>query len=155
MAKRCAEAAREGDGKLFGGSAVICCSAINKTHGKLRRRGHTASAGPDPLKNHILDSIEGYLDNMAAAATQTVAKGGPLAELAASLKISVNTVARQQQEIKRLYEQINAMKNRGTQAASIGTTAGGELVVTVFPYCASVGRTAPHKKNHVTSTRKR
>ena len=45
----------------------------------------------------MIDSLEGYLDNIAAAATQTVAKGGPLAELSVSLAISINTVARQQQ----------------------------------------------------------
>ena len=43
-----------------------------------------------------MDSIEGYLDNIVAADTQTAANGGPLAELAASLAISVDTVARQQ-----------------------------------------------------------
>ena len=102
--KRRAEAAREGEGKPFSGSAVISGSAVNETHGQLRRRGHTASAGPDPLTNHMLDSLEGYLDNITVAATQTIAKGGPLAELSASLAISVDTVARQKQEINSLYE---------------------------------------------------
>ena len=45
----------------------------------------------------MMDSLEGYLDNISAAATQTATNGGALAELAASLKISVDTVARQQQ----------------------------------------------------------
>ena len=44
----------------------------------------------------MLDSLKGYLDNISAAATQAVAKGGPLAELSASLVISVDTVAAQQ-----------------------------------------------------------
>ena len=83
---------------------VISGSVVNKTHGQLRKRGHTASVGPDLLTNHILDSLKGYLDNISASETQTVAKGVPLAELAASLPISVDTVIRQQQEIKRLYE---------------------------------------------------
>ena len=56
----------------------------------------------------MMDSLERYLDNIAAAATQNAVKGGPLAELGASLVISVDTVARQQQEIKRLSEQVNA-----------------------------------------------
>ena len=102
--KRRAEAAREGEGKPFSGSAVISGSAVNETHGLLRRRGHTASARTDPLTNHMMDSLEGYLDNIAVVATQTVSKGGPLAELSASLAISVDTVAQQQQEINRLYE---------------------------------------------------
>ena len=45
------------------------------------------SAGPAPLTNQIMDSLDGYLDNIATADTQTVTKGGPLAELAASLAI--------------------------------------------------------------------
>ena len=95
----------------------------------------------------MLDSLDGYLDNIAAAATKTVAKGGPLAELAASLAISIDTVARQQQEIKRMYEQINAMKNRGKQASNIVTTEGVGNTGNVCPHCAAVGRTAPHKNN--------
>ena len=59
----------------------------NKAHGKLRRQEHTTTPGTSPMTNKILDSNEGYLDNISTAATQTVAKGGPLAELAASLAI--------------------------------------------------------------------
>ena len=76
----------------------------------------------------MLDSFEGYLDNIYAAATQVVTKGGPLAKLSASLEISIDTVAAQQKEIKRLYEKINAMKNKGTQASSIGMTEGDGLM---------------------------
>ena len=53
--------------------------------------------GPFPLTIQMVDLLEGYLDNIAVAATQTVAKGGPLTGLAARLEISVDTVARQQQ----------------------------------------------------------
>ena len=69
-------------------------SVVNKSHGQIRRRGHTASVGLTQLSNQIMGSIEGYLDNISAATTQTVAKGGQLAELVASLAISVDTVAR-------------------------------------------------------------
>ena len=69
----------------------------------------------------MMDSLEGYLVNIAAAATQNAAKGGPLVELAASMAISVDTVARQQQEIKRFPEQLNALKKRGTQTSRVGT----------------------------------
>ena len=58
----------------------------------------------------MLDSLEGYLDNIAAAVTQTAATGTPLAELAASLAVSVDTVACQRIEIKRLTEHINALR---------------------------------------------
>ena len=50
-------------------------------------------AGPAPLKNEMMYSLEGYLDTTAAAETQTTAKVGPIAELSASLTISVDTVA--------------------------------------------------------------
>ena len=92
MAKRRAKAAREGEGKPFGGSASIGGPEIEK-HGQLWQQRHTASAEPFPLTNQMLDLLEGYLDNIAAAVTQNVEKGGPLAELAASRAISVGTVA--------------------------------------------------------------
>ena len=70
--------------------------------------GGSASFGPAPvgketepernppkMSHQMLDSLEGYLDNIAAASTQTAATGTPLAELAASLAVSVDTVARQ------------------------------------------------------------
>ena len=91
----------------------------------------------------MMDSLEGYLDNISAADTQTASKGVPLAELEASLAISVDTVARQQQEIKRLSKQANALKNRGMQAASVGTLPGGTTVCT---YCEAVVQTAPHRE---------
>ena len=68
VAKRQPEAAREGGDKPFGGSAV------NGEHEKLLRRGHTASAVTDILPNQMLDSLEGYLNNIVVAATQAVAK---------------------------------------------------------------------------------
>ena len=46
-----------------------------------------------------------------------------------------------------MYEQINAMKKRGTEASSIGTMSGGGLVGTVCTQCEAVGRTTPHRKN--------
>ena len=95
----------------------------------------------------MLDSIEGYLDNIAAAATQVVANGGPLAELLAILAISVDTVAAQAKEIKRIYKQINSLKKKGSPISSSVTTTGGSMTVNVCPYCAVVGRSAPHKKN--------
>ena len=69
----------------------------------------------------MMESLERYFDNISAAATQAAEKGGPLAEVAASLAIPVENVARQQQEIKRLSEQINALKKKGTQATSGAT----------------------------------
>ena len=60
----------------------------------------------------MFDSLDGYLDNIAAAATQMAANGGPLAELAAILELSADTFARHQLEIKRLTEHINALKRK-------------------------------------------
>ena len=70
------------------------------------------------LTHQMTDSLEGYVNNIAAAATQTADQGGPLAELAASLTVSVDTVARHQQEIKRLTDQVNAFKKKGPQETS-------------------------------------
>ena len=75
----------------------------------------------------MVDSLERYLNNIAAAATQAVANGGPLAELSTSLSISVNTVALQAKEIKCLYKQMNALKKKGTLTSSSGTTSGGGM----------------------------
>ena len=56
----------------------------------------------------------------------------------------MDTVARHQQEIKRLSEQINALKKRGTQATSGATLQVGTTVCT---NCEAVGCTEPHRKN--------
>ena len=98
------------------------------------------------MANQILDSLEGYLDNTAAAATQTAATGGPLAELAASLSISIDTVARQQLEIKRPTEHINSLKKKGTYGTSGATVPGGNKFLTCKHFEA-VGQTAPHRFN--------
>ena len=74
VVKRRAEASREGEGKPFGGSAVFGSSAEKKTNELQRRQGNTTYMGPDPLTNQMMYSLEGYLDNIAAVATQTVAK---------------------------------------------------------------------------------
>ena len=63
----------------------------------------------------MMDLLEGYLNNIAAAATQTTDPGGPFAELAASLAVSVDTVTRQQQEIKRLKVQVHAFTKKVPQ----------------------------------------
>ena len=76
----------------------------------------------------MMESLEVYLDNIAAAAMQTEANRGPLEELEASMEISVDTFARQQQEIKRFSEQINALKKRGTQATSGATFPGATRI---------------------------
>ena len=78
------------------------------------------------LTNQILDSPEGYLDKIAAAATHTAANGGPLVELAVSLAISVDTVSRQQLEIKRPSEQTSALIKKGASVTSGATVPGGK-----------------------------
>ena len=85
------------------------------------------------------------MDNIAAAATQTAANGGPLAELASSMEIKVDTVARHQQDIKRFSEQISALKKKGTSVTGGATVLGGDNLV--CKHCESVGRTAPHRRN--------
>ena len=77
------------------------------------------------MSNQMLDSLESYLDNIAAAATQTAANEGPLAEFAASMAVSMDTVARQQIENKRLTEHINALKKKGGAVINEVTGTGG------------------------------
>ena len=100
------------------------------------------------MSHQMLDYLEGYLDNIAAAATQTATTGGPLAELAASLEVSVDTVARQRIEIKRLTEKINALKNNGgTVTAVVTVTVGTNSNSPPCKHCAAVVQSAPHHNN--------
>ena len=87
------------------------------------------------MSHHMLYSLEGYLDNIAADATQTAENGGPLAELAASLVVSVDTVARQQIEIKRLTDQINALKKKGVAVTAGVLGRGGAAQVQACKTC--------------------
>ena len=98
------------------------------------------------MLNQMLDVLEGYLDNIAAAATQTAANGGLLAELADSLAVSVDTVARQQLEIKRLTEHIKALKKKGG-AFTNGVPVTGGNNFSHCKHCEAVGRTALHRLN--------
>ena len=96
------------------------------------------------MSHQMLDSLKGYLDNISASVTQTAATGGPLAELATSLAVSVDTVARQQIEIKRLTEHINAMREKGgTVTAGVPGTGGNNSPI--YKHCAALGRLALHR----------
>ena len=101
------------------------------------------------LTNQRMDSLEGYLNNITAAATQTADPGGPLVELAASLAVSVDTVARQQQDIKRLTAQVNAFTKKGPQE-----TKEKEQEKMIYKNCEAVGRTTPHGKKCVFEPKK-
>ena len=95
------------------------------------------------MSHQMLELLEGYLDNITAAATQTAATGTPLAELAASLAVSVDTVDRQQIEIKRLTERINALRGKGVSStASVPNT--GDNNATTCKHCKAVGHSVPH-----------
>ena len=99
------------------------------------------------MSHQMLDSLEGYLDNIAAAAIHTAATGTPLAELAAILAVLVDTVARQQHEIKRLTEHINALRKKGG-AFTAGVPNTWENNYPNCKHCAAVGCSAPHRHNH-------
>ena len=72
----------------------------------------------------------------------------PLAELAASLEVSLDTVDWQQIEIKRLTEHINALKiYGGAVTAGVPRTGGNNSNSPHCKHCAAVGKTAPHPKN--------
>ena len=98
------------------------------------------------MSNQMLDSLEGYLDNIAAATTQTAAKRTPLTELAASLAVLVYTIARQQIDIKRLTENINALRKKGVSVTSSVPNTGDNNATTCKHFKA-VGRSAPHCNN--------
>ena len=98
------------------------------------------------MSHQMLDSLEGYLENIAAVATHTAATGTPLAGLAASLSVSVDIVARQQLEIKRLTEHVNALRKKGG-AVTAGVPNKGEKNSPNCKHCAVVGRSAPHRHN--------
>ena len=90
------------------------------------------------MSHQMLDLLEGYLDNIVAAQTQTAATGGPLAELVASLAVLVDTVARQQIDIKRLTENIKALKKKGGSVTD--GVPGTEMNNSPqYKHCAAVG----------------
>ena len=94
----------------------------------------------EPKMSHkMLDSLEGYLDNIASTATQTAATGTPLAELATGLAVSVDTVARQQIEIKRPTEHINALRKKGGAVTAIIPNTGVKQLPKLQALCS--GRT--------------
>ena len=95
----------------------------------------------------MLDSLEGYLDNIMAAATQTAATGTPLAELTAILAVSVDNVVCQQIEIKRLTEHINALRKKGAASTS-SVPSTGDNNATACKHCKAVGCSVPHWNNH-------
>ena len=98
------------------------------------------------MSHQMLYYLEGYLDNIASAATQTAATGTTLAELAANLAVSVDTVARQKLEIKRLTEHINYLRKKGG-AVTAGVLNTGENNSPNCKHCEAVGRSAPHCHN--------
>ena len=96
------------------------------------------------MSNQMMDSLEGYLENIVAAATQTAYNGGPLEELAASLEVSVDTVAKQQLEIKRLTEHISALKKKGGAVTNgVPRSVGNNFLP--CKHCEAVGQTVPHR----------
>ena len=131
---------REGEQKPFGGSAQFGTAPVGNEPDK-------TESNPPKMSHKILDSFEGYLDNITAAATQTAATGTPLAESAASLALSVDTVARQQIEIKRLTEHFNALREKGVSITSSVRNTGNNNATTC-KHCKAVGRSAPHQNNH-------
>ena len=140
VAKRRSEAVREGEQKPFGGSAQFVPAPVENEPDKTESNLPTMS-------HQMLDLLESYLDNIAAASTQTAATGTPLAEFSASLAVSVDTVARQQIDIKRLTEHINALRgNCVSITASVPNT--GDNNATTCKHCKAVGRSVPHRNNH-------
>ena len=82
-------AVREGEQKTFGGSEKFGPAPVENEPDK-------TESNPPTMSHQMLYLLEDYLDNIVVADTQTAATGTPLAELAASLEVSVDTGARQQ-----------------------------------------------------------
>ena len=133
VAKRLSEAAREGEQKPFGGSELFGVAPVRNKQ-------------PPKMSHQMLYYLESYLDNIAAAATQIAETGTPLAELAASLAVSVDTVVRKQLEIKRLTEHIDALRKKGGAVTAGVPNTGGNNSPNC-KHCAAVGRSAPHHHN--------
>ena len=70
-AKRRSEAAQEGEKKTFGGSALFSVAPVGNEQPEQQEA--------PKMSHQMLNSLEGYLDNIAVAATQTAATGGTLA----------------------------------------------------------------------------
>ena len=140
VAKRRSEAVREGEQETFGVSAQFGPAPVGNEPEK-------TESNPPTMSHQMLDLLEGYLDNIAAAAMQTEATGKTLAELAASLTVSVDTVARQHIEIKRLTEHINALRKKGVSITASVPKTGDKNAITC-KHCKAVGRSVPHRKNH-------
>ena len=88
VAKQRSEAAQEGEEKPFWGSALFGAAPfVQDINNK---------EGAPQMSNQMLDLLEGCLDIIGAAATQTAAHWGLLSYLAASLAVSVDAVAIQQ-----------------------------------------------------------
>ena len=98
------------------------------------------------MSHQMLDSLNGYLDNIAAATTQTEATGTPIAELEASLSVLVDTVVRHQIEIKRLMEHINALRKKGGSVTAVVTNTWDNNSPNC-KHCTAVGRSALHRHN--------
>ena len=130
---------REGEQKRFGGSAQFGPAPVEEKT--------APESNPTTMSHQMLDSLEGYLDNITAAETQTAATGTPLAELAAILAVSLDTVARQQIEIKRLTEHINALRKK-VAAGTSSVPITGDNNATACKHCKAVGRSLPHRNNH-------
>ena len=95
-----------------------------------------------------MDLLKDHLNNIVAAATQLAASSTPLAELSASLSISIDTVVTQAQEIAQLHQQITALnKISGGKLNDVGTSGATGTNPYVCPHCTVVGCSAPHKKN--------
>ena len=130
---------REGEQKPFGGSSQFGTAPIEEKT--------APESNPPQMSHQMLDSLEGYLDNIVVAATQTAATGAPLAELAAIIVVSVDTVARQQIEIKGLTEHINALREKGA-ASTASVPSTGDNNATACKHSKAVGRSVPHRNNH-------
>ena len=123
--------------------ASLSCSPTNKEY-----VSNKTTQNLPPEQTGILDSGATHIYIAPNAPYEKMdATGTPLAELAASLAVSVDTVARKQIEIKHLTEHINALRKKGA-ASTASVPSTGDNNATACKHCKSVGRSVPHRNNH-------
>ena len=95
-AKDLSNKSREAVGRPFGGEAT-------------KQPPMPGRKGDVPITNHMVDTIAGYLDNIADLDTN-LGGGKELSDLAASIAILVETNVAQAKELKQMRERINTLK---------------------------------------------
>ena len=122
--KELIDKARDAVGQPFGGQSIV--------------QALTQQVQPQ-VTNQMVETLDGYLNNISAAAT-TTGRGKELDDFAASMAILVDTNASQAKVLKQMRYQINDFCNNNHQADASGPPR------TVCPHCTAAGGNVLHAK---------